>query len=110
MDFQTAVRTCFQKYAMFEGRASRPEYWWFFLFLVVGNFVLGMVSDTLGLIFSLATLMPGLAVGARRLHDTGRSGWWQLIALTIIGVIPLIIWLAAPGVTSSSAYSSEPAA
>lgn len=102
MDFQTAVKTCFQKYATFEGRASRPEFWWFMLFLVGVNFVLNLVSDMLGLLFSLATIVPSLAVGARRLHDTGRSGWWQLIGITIIGLIPLIIWFAAPGTSDSN--------
>ena len=104
MDFQTAVRTCFRKYADFSGRARRSEYWWFVLFLFIANAVLGLIDSAIfgfsdpgvGLLaplFSLATLLPSLAVGARRLHDIGRSGWWLLLALIpLIGFIILLVW------------------
>jgi uncharacterized membrane protein YhaH (DUF805 family) len=108
MDFQTAVKSCFQKYAMFDGRSRRSEYWWFVLFLIVGNFVLSLIGDMLGLIFSLATLVPSLSAAARRLHDTDRSGWWQLIGITIIGLIPLIYWLASPGTVGANRFGEDP--
>ncbi|MGC2174675.1 MAG: DUF805 domain-containing protein [Acidimicrobiales bacterium] len=82
MNFTTAVRTCFQKYAVFTGTASRPEYWWFFLFYFVIDAVL--FGTGLLLIRSLVALvmfLPSLAVGVRRMHDAGRSGWWILTTL-----------------------------
>jgi len=94
MTFTDAIKTCFNKYANFEGAASRSEYWWFFLFTLLASFALGIVSNKLSLLFSLATLLPGIAVGARRLHDTDRSGWWLLISLIpLIGAIVLIVFL-----------------
>ena len=88
MTFAEAVKTCFVKYADFNGRASRAEYWWFFLFIVAVGVVTSMVSNMLAMVFNLAVLVPSFAVGARRLHDTDRSGWMQLIAL-----IPLVGWI-----------------
>lgn len=94
MTFQESIRVCFAKYADFSGRASRSEYWWFFLFDTLGFVGLSMINDVLGLVFYLATLLPSLAAGARRLHDTDRSGWWLLIGLVpIIGVIVLVVFL-----------------
>jgi len=91
--FTESIRTCFSKYVDFNGVASRSEFWWFILFLFIAAVVLGAVSQTLGGIFSLATILPQLAVGARRLHDTGRSGWWQLLLLIpLIGLIVLIVF------------------
>lgn len=106
MTFGKAIVTCLSKYADFEGRASRPEYWWFYLFtlLVSWGALLMDPTEILYGMFSIAFLLPGLAAGARRLHDTNRSGWWQLIALTIIGLIPLIIWLASQGDDRENQY------
>src|SRR5437773_11466425 len=78
MTFQESVRVCFSKYADFSGRASRSEYWWFFLFIVLVGTATSFVSDYVSAIFLLATLLPSLAAATRRLHDTERSGWWQL--------------------------------
>lgn len=98
MTFTEAIRTCFTKYADFNGVAQRSEFWWWALFNLIGVVVLGMMSDMLSMLFSLATLVPYIAVGARRLHDTDRSGWWQLVGLIpIIGWIVLIVWCAQPG-------------
>lgn len=95
MTFTESISTCFSKYATFDGTASRSEYWWFFLFLVLTGLVLSMASDTVAAIFNLATIIPSLAAGARRLHDTDRSGWWQLLLLIpIIGWIAVIVLLA----------------
>ncbi len=89
-----------KNYVNFEGRARRKEYWFFVLATMIVGIIVGIVGeisntgDLLSGILNLALLLPSIAVAARRLHDTNRSGWWQLIALTIIGIIPLIIWLA----------------
>ncbi|MEM6888652.1 MAG: DUF805 domain-containing protein [Pseudomonadota bacterium] len=106
MTFAQAVRTCFAKYFTFSGRATRPEYWWFFLFCILGGFVCGFldfilfgagtyeseITDTsvsasaeadgpLATVFGLATLIPTLSAGWRRMHDTGRSGLYLLYPL-----------------------------
>lgn len=95
MTFGESIRTCFSKYATFDGRASRPEFWWFFLFSWLGAVATGMVSETLSGLFSLAVLLPSLAVGARRLHDTNRSGWFLLLWLVpLVGWIFVLVWAA----------------
>lgn len=100
-------RAVLKNYANFKGRDNRPEFWWFYLASVVVSFALSILSlDLLGNLWSLALLVPSLAAGTRRLHDTGRSGWWQLIGLTIIGLIPLIIWLAAEGKPIANQYGA----
>lgn len=113
MDFGQAIRTCFYNCADFKGRARRSEYWWFFLFVVIGHSICA-VGDTvlfggnlfegtqsrgpsaqttglLGIIFSVITALPYAAVACRRLHDTGRSGWFQLLPYTGIGVVLLMV-------------------
>jgi uncharacterized membrane protein YhaH (DUF805 family) len=98
MTFIDAVKICFTKYADFNGVASRPEFWWWILFNFVATAVLQSVSYNLSGVFSLVTLLPSIAVTARRLHDTDRSGWWQLLYfIPVIGWIVLIIWCAEPG-------------
>jgi uncharacterized membrane protein YhaH (DUF805 family) len=93
--FVEAVRVCFVKYADFSGCASRPEFWWFALFDLVASVALGVVSDSLSLAFSVATLLPFTAVTTRRLHDANKSGWLQLIGIIpIIGWILIIVWCA----------------
>ncbi|WP_424968224.1 DUF805 domain-containing protein [Dinoroseobacter sp. S375] len=103
MTFQDAVKTCFRKYADFSGRATRPEYWWFFLFYLLGSVVLSILESglgtggILGAAFSIALFMPLLAALVRRLHDTHRSGWWALLCLIpIIGPLVLIFFAAQP--------------
>jgi uncharacterized membrane protein YhaH (DUF805 family) len=107
MSFGDAITTCLRKYAVFSGRAGRPEYWWFVLFNVIVSFVTSILDSALGLdygagtssngvlstIATLLLLVPNLAVGSRRLHDSGRSAWWLLIALVpCVGFIVLIIF------------------
>ncbi len=117
MDFGKSIKTCFSKYAVFSGRASRSEFWWFFLFGFIGGIVtavidvmiLGYSAESYGptnIIFTVITFLPYLAVGARRLHDINRSGWWQLITLTVIGIILLIIWWATVGENKKNAHGS----
>ena len=108
MTFIESIQTCFQKYATFDGTARRSEYWWFFLFLVIATSILGQVSTTLSIVFSLATLLPSIAVATRRLHDTDRSGWWQLISLVpFVGIIILIVFLAQD--SRPNRYGATPA-
>ena len=109
MDFQTAITTCFRKYAVFEGRALRSEYWWFVLFTFLLGLGLSLISNTLANLAGLATLVPSLAAAARRLHDVDRSGWWQLISITVIGLIPLIYWLAKEGEPGANRFGEPPA-
>ncbi len=98
MTFGESIKTCFSKYADFEGRATRSEFWWWMLFVFLASAATGIVSEVLSGVFSLAVLLPNLAAGARRLHDTDRSGWLQLIALIpLIGWILLIVWCAQEG-------------
>lgn len=115
MTFAEALRTCFRKYVDFTGRASRPEYWWFFLSYVIVYFVALVLDAALGtsgvltLLVALAYFLPMLAAGVRRLHDTGRSGWWLLISLVpFVGAIVLIVFLASPGEPGSNRYGPPP--
>ena len=108
-DIQKAVRTCLTKYADFNGRAARPEFWWFVLAQFVVGLILNMVLPILGGLFSLAMLLPSLAAGARRLHDMGKSGWWQLLGfIPIIGWLVLIYWAAQPGEPAANQWGSPP--
>ncbi len=95
MSFSEAISTCFSKYASFSGRAPRSEYWWWILFTWIVGIVLGWVPFV-GLIFQLAVLLPTLAVTARRLHDTNRSGWWQLLPLGAMAVMGAVVAAMAP--------------
>ncbi len=88
MELGDAIRVCFSKYFDFEGEASRPEFWWFFLFAGVVNFALTIVSNKLSGLFSLVVFVPFLAVTVRRLHDANRSGWWLLS-----GFVPVLGWI-----------------
>lgn len=98
MNFQDAIKTCFSKYADFKGTAKRSEYWWFVLFLVLVSIAASMISPLVSGLFSLATLLPSIAAATRRLHDTDRSGWWQLIVFVpLVGWIVLIVFLAQEG-------------
>jgi len=109
-------KMAFQKYADFSTRSRRSEFWYFTLFNTILSYAIllgiGAVSEMIGatanMIYSLAAFIPSLAVGVRRLHDTGRSGWWYLIALTGIGVFVLIFWFATDGVRESNKWGSNP--
>ena len=101
----TAVKACLNKYADFSGRAGRPEFWWFALAWVILLALTAMVSRYLYGIAVLALLLPGLAVGTRRLHDTGKNGWWQLVGLIpLIGSLAIIYLMAQPSQPGANAY------
>ncbi|MBM6405617.1 DUF805 domain-containing protein [Phycicoccus sp. CSK15P-2] len=110
MSFGESIKTVLSKYATFSGRARRSEYWWWWLFVTVAVIILSIVDGALGLkvsdaevmgqpatgflslIFALAVLVPGIAVTFRRLHDTGRSGWWWLLSL-LCGIGAIIVFV-----------------
>lgn len=107
MTFGKSISTCFSKFFVFGGRASRPEYWWFYLFTVLLSW--GAMLDNsqvLSVLVNLVLLFPIIAAGTRRLHDTNRSGWWQLLYFTIIGAIPVIVWMASKGNDQDNQYGS----
>lgn len=107
-----------KKYAVFSGRASRKEYWMFFLFNLIVALVLGVPTGILKVmanvdltflpnLYSLAVLCPGIAVGIRRLHDTDRSGWWMLVGLIpIIGGIVLLVFMCLEGSKGDNRFGS----
>lgn len=93
--FFGAIRVCLAKYADFNGRATRSEFWWFALFVTLATSALVYLSESLGSIFLIGMLLPFLAAGARRLYDMGKSGWWLLYMLVPVGGIVLLGYLWA---------------
>ena len=102
MQIQEAVETCVtQKYADFNGCATRSEFWWFALFVWLIETLVGIAYRPLGGVFWLAMLVPYLAAGTRRLRDTDRSPWWWLmVAVPVVGWIVLIVFWAQLGKTT----------
>jgi len=96
--FADAIKLGFNNYFTFSGRSRRSEYWFWALFTFLGGAVFQVVDGITGVaifysIFSLVIIIPGLALGARRLHDIGKSGWWQLLWVAVlVGWVILIIW------------------
>lgn len=135
MSFTESVRTCFGKFATFDGRATRSEFWWFYLFVVlvsaVGyvpillltilgsagsdgtvNSVLAFLTVILGILWFviiIALYIPFLAAGCRRLHDRGQSGWLQLLLLVPCGGIVLLVFWVMEGTPGDNAYGPKPA-
>ena len=106
MTFTESIKTCLRKYIDFNGRASRPEYWWFVLLSIVLSFI-----PVIGWLIRLALLLPSLSVQARRLHDMNRSAWWLLLLvppITIIGGIILLVMSAFPGTPGPNRYGPDP--
>ncbi|HET9131136.1 MAG TPA: DUF805 domain-containing protein [Terriglobia bacterium] len=107
-----------QKYAQFAGRARRKEYWMFTLFnaLIIFAFVFlialldkaGTIPMLLLGVYCLAIIIPAIAVAFRRLHDTGRSGWWLLLAIVPFGGIVLFVFNVLPGESGDNAYGPDP--
>jgi uncharacterized membrane protein YhaH (DUF805 family) len=113
---QVAIQTVFAKYAVFRGRASRPEYWYFFLLysvLYVMCALLSELSSTLSgigfLLMLVALLVPSISVGVRRLHDTNRSGWWLLLSFVpVVGTIVLLVFFCLEGTAGPNQYGPDP--
>ncbi len=110
-----------KNYAVFSGRASRKQYWMFVLFNVIFAIIAVILDNVLGLamkdvgygpiygLYVLATLIPGIAAAVRRLHDTGKSGWYFLVALIpCVGGIVLLVFLVGEGVAGPNEYGAEP--
>lgn len=117
MSFAEAISAVFSKYATFSGRSRRSEYWYFFLLNIIVSVVVNILVRVVGLsvfsliggLWSLATVIPGLAVAIRRLHDIGKSGWWILIGLIpIVGVIWLVVLYAKESQGEDNKYGSMP--
>lgn len=130
VSYGAAVRRAFDNYATFSGRASRSEYWWFYLFyfvvffsLYVGGLILmitceydhqalmiiGIILMIIAGLFNLACILPNLSLTFRRLHDTGRSGWnWCWSFVPLVGPIMLLIFLIQPSQMYENAYGPVP--
>ena len=119
MQFQDAIRSGFRNYVTFSGRAARSEYWYWVLFAFLVAIASSIIDSTMfpfagtGPIEALTSLLlflPGLAVSMRRLHDIDRTGWWWLIAFTVIGIILLLVWACTRGTAGANRYGPDPLA
>ena len=111
---------CWQKYFEFAGRAHRDEFWFFVLFNTVFGLAISFLDFVLGTtdgsgngvlsgLYSLLVLIPSMAVGARRLHDTNRSGWWQLLLfIPLLGFLILVFWWASEGDSGENTHGEDP--
>jgi len=117
MNFVQAITSGFQHYVGFAGRASRSEYWYWVLFTIIGGIVTFILDravfpendlSPLNAVFNLVCFLPSLAIGVRRLHDIGRTGWWLLIVLTIIGFIVLLVWACQKSDAGPNQYGPDP--
>lgn len=104
-----------KNYVNFSGRARREEYWMFFLFHFIFSLVIGFVDGLIGtagiltLLYSLAVFVPSIAVGFRRLHDTGRSAWWVLTSLIpLVGAIILLVFMCSDSQKHDNKYGPNP--
>ena len=110
MSFSEAVKSGFDHYVKFDGRADRPAFWWWFLFTILAAIAAEIVDAIIGthfiyLIVALALILPNLSVAIRRLHDTDRTGWWILIGLIpIVGFIVLLIFYLQDGDDGPNKY------
>jgi uncharacterized membrane protein YhaH (DUF805 family) len=118
MSFGTAITTCLRKFATFRGRASRSEYWWFYLFwflvmaaaIVIGAAINGARTAILFLLIALFGLaLPQISAAVRRLHDTDLSGWWYLIVFVpTVGGLVLLILLCQRGTEGENRFGEDP--
>ena len=116
MGFGQAISAGFSNYVNFRDRASRSEYWYWVLFVILADIVTGIIDWVLGVqvvssLFGLVTLVPGIAVSIRRLHDLDRTGWWVLLGLIpLIGWIILLIWYVTKGTDGPNRFGPDPLA
>ena len=113
VSFGTAISLGFSKYFTFTGRASRSQYWYLVLFNIICAFVASFIDALVGVgllsaVSFLAFFFPLLSTLVRRLHDTGRSGWWYLLVLTIIGALVILIWTITEGDPGENKYGAGP--
>jgi uncharacterized membrane protein YhaH (DUF805 family) len=113
MNFLQAITSGFSNYVNFSARAIRSEYWYWVLFTTVGAFVTAFIDRMDGVValyplFGLATILPSIAIGVRRLHDLDRSGWWLLLGFVpVIGAIVLIIWFCYGGTPAANRFGPD---
>ena len=115
MTFTESVSVCFKKYFVFEGRASRSEYWWFQL-IVAPSYVIFEITNSesspvsfLFLVFTLLTLIPAISAGVRRLHDTNKSGFYLLLSfIPFIGGLIVLFFLIAQGTKGKNRFGADP--
>ncbi len=114
-----AIDKAFKNYLNFSGRSNRSEFWYFFLFIFLGNslthlidtYIIGYHPEEMGIvtgIFFLATAIPQLSITFRRLHDIEKSGWWFLLSFTLIGLIPLFVWWCTISDPKKNRYGNIP--
>ena len=110
MTFSQAIATCFSKFLDVQGRAAKSEYWWFYLFTVLVGWGAMLIDPTqiLASIVNVALLIPVVTAGTRRLHDVNRSGWWQLLVISLIGLIPLLYWTCSKGDEQANRFGAPP--
>jgi uncharacterized membrane protein YhaH (DUF805 family) len=119
MNFWQAIASGFTQYVTFGGRASRSEFWYWFLFSLLGGLVAEMLDSAffgtsipsaspLNGIFNLILFLPSLAIEVRRLHDINRTGWWLLIAFTILGIFLLWYWACKKGTDGPNRFGPDP--
>lgn len=121
VNFGESPSLLFKNYAQFSGRSSRSAYWWYFLWaliigvgaLIIDVSVFGLdlddpsASGPIGTITELVLLIPGITLSVRRLHDVNKSGWWSMIAFTVIGIIPLIMWSMRAGMSGPNDFGPD---
>lgn len=117
--FTQSVTLFYNNYTNFGGRSSRSAYWWWIIAVSAIAFTIGFCEGLTGAydydndygaistLFSLVNIIPGLALITRRLHDVGRSGWWYLIVLTVVGIIPFLYWVCKKGDTGPNKYGED---
>lgn len=118
MGFGQSISTCLRKYAVFDGRARRSEYWWYWLACAILYLVFGVLDGilfpgneigVLSTILTLGLLLPSLGAMIRRLHDTDRSAWWVLIGLIpLVGMIVLLVFMALDGTKGANRFGDDP--
>lgn len=111
MSIGQSVSTVLKNYAVFRGRASRPEFWWYYLVYIIVAIIIGLIDQAIGAnnvltgIYVLALFLPTLAVIFRRLHDSDKRGWWILIQLIpIVGTIVMLVFLASKGTPGDNRF------
>ena len=112
MTFGESVSTCLKKYFVFEGRASRSEYWWFQLIVSPSYFISTILENEIAYFFlgiTLFTLIPAISAGVRRLHDTNRSGFFLLISfIPFVGGLVLLFFLIPEGTKGKNRFGPDP--
>lgn len=111
MNLQEATTRCFRNYANFSGRATRSEFWYFWLFQILMHVGLGLMATVVdafvyvSIVASLVLVLPNVAVAARRLHDIDRSGWWQLVIFVpVVGLFIALYWYVQPSQPVENGY------